>query len=446
MAAARYWRLVGLEALAGGDLELTEVALYSGASRVDGGATLTCSHAPSSGSLANLADGDTATGCRFAGAAVRSGGFYLQWDFGASTDVTDLKLGASGSAARFLSGALVMQSADARTWVYTVAVDGVVYPGASTMTTSASRAVQYATTWNPLDKGSACVLSNGNLTGLAPSSNGSVRSAYGVSSGKWYWEVTTSTGTNPPGIGVANASAALTTYPGASSGGWAWFANEGRKYSGGASVAYGTAGSLAGVVIGVALDMDAGTVTLYRNGVSMGVMYSGLTGTLYALCGGNTGTPSEFTANFGATAFAYSPPAGHSAWFGSDGPALPLKGSPIMHTASSRALIAASSAVGPHRTVLSKLALARDIEFGGNSALWGTTKAKGTPNVPIKARVVLMHQRSKLPVRETWSDPTTGYFEFRGIDGAQQFLTLAEDAGGAFRPVAANRLTPEVLV
>ena len=77
--------------------------------------------------------------------------------------------------------------------------------------------------------------------------------------------------------------------------------------------------------------------------------------------------------------------------------------------------------------------------------IYGTTKTKGTPHLPTKARVVLQHQRSKLPVRETWSDPTTGYFEFRGIDASQQFLTLAEDAAGNFRPVAANRLTPEVL-
>lgn len=89
--------------------------------------------------------------------------------------------------------------------------------------------------------------------------------------------------------------------------------------------------------------------------------------------------------------------------------------------------------------------MARDTEFGGAGAIYGTTKTKGTPNLPTKARVVLLHQRNKLPVREAWSDPTTGYFEFRGIDVNQQFLTLAEDADGTFRPVAANRLTPEVL-
>ena len=90
--------------------------------------------------------------------------------------------------------------------------------------------------------------------------------------------------------------------------------------------------------------------------------------------------------------------------------------------------------------------MARDVEVGGLGTIYGTTKTKGTPNAPTKARVVLAHQRSKLPVRETWSDPITGYFEFRGIDTNQQFITLAEDAAGNFRPVAANRLTPEVLV
>lgn len=106
---------------------------------------------------------------------------------------------------------------------------------------------------------------------------------------------------------------------------------------------------------------------------------------------------------------------------------------------------AASAVVLAHSThQFDSLRLARDVEHGGPGTIYGTTKTKGTPNLPTKARVVLQHQRSKLPVRETWSDPVTGYFEFRGIDVNQQFLTLAEDADGTYRPVAANRLTPEV--
>ena len=102
--------------------------------------------------------------------------------------------------------------------------------------------------------------------------------------------------------------------------------------------------------------------------------------------------------------------------------------------------------VGALRTLTARRGLnARDAEVGGPGTIYGTTKTKGTPNTSTKARVVLLHQRSKLPVREVWSDPVTGYFEFRGIDTAQQFIVLAEDADGNFRPVAANRLTPEVL-
>lgn len=89
--------------------------------------------------------------------------------------------------------------------------------------------------------------------------------------------------------------------------------------------------------------------------------------------------------------------------------------------------------------------MARDVEHGGPGTIYGTTKTKGTPNTPTKARVVLLHQRSKLPVRETWSDPVTGAFAFTSIATNQQFITLAEDAAGNFRPVAANLLTPEVL-
>ena len=117
-----------------------------------------------------------------------------------------------------------------------------------------------------------------------------------------------------------------------------------------------------------------------------------------------------------------------------------------IRTADSAVQIAASAPVPAFSTRrTAPLQLARDVEVGGPGTIYGTTKTKGTPNQPTKARVVLQHQRSKLPVRETWSDPVTGNFAFTGIDTTQQFLTLAEDAAGNFLPVAANRLTPEVL-
>ena len=88
--------------------------------------------------------------------------------------------------------------------------------------------------------------------------------------------------------------------------------------------------------------------------------------------------------------------------------------------------------------------MARDVEHGGPGRIWGTTKAKGTPNVPTRSRVVLLRQRDKALARETWSDAATGAFEFRHIDTRQAWLVLAEDAAGGFRPVAASQLVAEV--
>jgi hypothetical protein len=164
-------------------------------------------------------------------------------------------------------------------------------------------------TWNPSDKGSGVTLSNGNLTGTGPEGNGTVRATFGKSAGKWYWEVTYSSGTYSPDIGIADASATLAHYNGFDSHGWGWFGNEGKKYTNGVGTALGTA-STTGATIGVALDMDAGTCVLYKNGVLLGTLATGLTGTIYPACGGNATVSTSFTANFGASSFTYTAPAG----------------------------------------------------------------------------------------------------------------------------------------
>ena len=110
----------------------------------------------------------------------------------------------------------------------------------------------------------------------------------------------------------------------------------------------------------------------------------------------------------------------------------------------SRAAVACSASVGDMFVgAVPGAAMVRDVEFGGAGRIFGTTKSKASPsNLPTKARVVLLHQRSKLLVRETWSDPDTGDYSFDGLDLRQEFLALAEDAGGNFRAVAAQRLLP----
>ena len=448
MAAARFWRLVGLQVAAQGDLELSEVALFSGATRVDSGAAVSSSHPPLSGALSNLQDGDVATHCRFDGEKVRSSGFFIKWDLGSAVSVTELRLAAADSLARFCTGGQLSFSDDGALWIAAGEWMGATYPGDREYTASAFVSTA---TWNDADKHATVTLSFDKLQAEgAPSLlYGNVRCDAGISADKFYWEISVVSlaGAAVLGVGVASSSASLggsaSTYIGADSGGIGYYSNDGRAYRSGAAVGSGAATPfLAGDVIGVALDRDANVVRLYRNGVLVWTISSLPTGTLFPVVSLYSG--ARVSANFGNTGFFYTPPAGHTGI--SDAPALPSMGPLTPSTCVLQTAVVASSPLELHSAAGPFVVFtARDAEHGGLGTIYGTTKTKGTPNAPTKARVVLQHQRSKLPVRETWSDQVTGNFAFTGIDTTQQFLTLAEDAAGNFRPVAANRLTPEVL-
>ena len=171
--------------------------------------------------------------------------------------------------------------------------------------------VTYAT-WNPADKNAAITLSNGNLTATSTAAlNQGIRSTIGKSSGKWYWEVTGAFAGNWMGVGVADTAAALTNWIGIdghgtqlSSSGNTWFN----------SVAGAGTTFVSGDVIGVALDMDARTLSFYKNNVLQATLSSARlpTGTLYAAFSSETQVVAA-TVNFGATPFVYSPPAGYNA-------------------------------------------------------------------------------------------------------------------------------------
>lgn len=134
MPAARYWRAVGLEAHAGGDLELSALHVYDAGGRVDAGATLTSTIAPAAGALASLQDSDFGTTARFAAAAVSSPGFALRWDFGAPVDVYGVRAGGSDTG-RFLKSLTLQYSSDGETWgAYAAGLGDFIYPGAAALT------------------------------------------------------------------------------------------------------------------------------------------------------------------------------------------------------------------------------------------------------------------------------------------------------------------------
>lgn len=158
---------------------------------------------------------------------------------------------------------------------------------------------------SPIDKNATIVCADGNLKATSTVNTIVIRSTMFQSSGKWYWEVT---GTSVP-VGIAKSAATLATYVGSDANGYGYDAS-GSKYNSGSGVAYGATFTGADT-IGVALDLDVGTLTFYKNNVSQGIAYSGLSGEFSPAFSVNTA--SSPVVNFGQRPFTYTPPTGFKA-------------------------------------------------------------------------------------------------------------------------------------
>lgn len=183
------------------------------------------------------------------------------------------------------------------------------------------------TTLNTVDKNSSAVISEGNLE-IGVNSNiwyHQARATMFVDSGKWYWEVYQVGTGGFWKIGIRDNAAALSSNT-ASSTGFEYYAADGNKHSSSGVAAYSSETSSQGKIFAFALDMDAGTITLYVNNVSQGVMFSGLTGYYAPTCSMynstimfNFGQDSSFAGNAtpqgntddnGVGDFYYAPPSG----------------------------------------------------------------------------------------------------------------------------------------
>lgn len=152
-------------------------------------------------------------------------------------------------------------------------------------------------------------LSNGNLTATATGPFYSSLGTIGITSGIRVFEVTLAGSSSDYSffVGVGNRSMNLNSFTGSDANGWGYFSLNGNKYNGSGGVAYG-ASYVIGNVMGIKLDLGAGTLTLYKNGTSQGTAFTGLSGTFYpaVTLRENAGSALSLTANFGATAFTYT--------------------------------------------------------------------------------------------------------------------------------------------
>lgn len=87
-----------------------------------------------------------------------------------------------------------------------------------------------------------------------------------------------------------------------------------------------------------------------------------------------------------------------------------------------------------------------DVEDGGAGRIVGTVKEKNTPaNTPLKRRVVLLSMPGSRVIRETWSDPVTGVYEFTEVAMDRVYTVVSYDHTGIYRGVVADNLSPELM-
>jgi hypothetical protein len=202
---------------------------------------------------------------------------------------------------------------------------GAVFGGRSQtgITTTSSAPANYATL-NPININdmvgtTSVTLSDGNLT-MANARNtyfGSVLSTLSMTSGKYYCEGTVdSNDASTLTIGALkidplesrwNTSDEQAAYFG---NGYAYRSNNGYKESASSSSSYGNSYGN-GDTIGIALDLDAKTISFYKNGVNQGIAYSGIPAGRYAFIFSCSETNNKWKANFGQKPFKYAPPQGH---------------------------------------------------------------------------------------------------------------------------------------
>jgi len=232
--------------------------------------------------------------------------FFLPFDNGSST--TTLGADASSKGNNWTLNNMVRDGSVSDCWSYDTPTNNFA-------------------TLNPLYSGGT--FSNGCLAYNPGSTQRTAESTIGFTSGKFYFEVDTvnSGALDRPWIGVAKTGHGNTQYVGQSAVSYG-YCDTAQKSNNASASAYGTNFSAGGVVIGVAIDADAGTLTFYNNGVSQGTAYSSLSGEFFFAISndrsGGFGYP--FNVNFGQRPvsggafdsasggyFRYTPPSGFKA-------------------------------------------------------------------------------------------------------------------------------------
>ena len=129
-------------------------------------------------------------------------------------------------------------------------------------------------TLNSVDTASNITLTEGNTTGTANTNHSASRATIGFTTGKWYWENKIVSISGGPAIGVMSSDAPLANQVNSTQS--RWYRNQGQKFNNGTETTGYGATFAANDIIGVALNLDDGEITFYKNGSSQGVAFTDL--------------------------------------------------------------------------------------------------------------------------------------------------------------------------
>lgn len=158
-------------------------------------------------------------------------------------------------------------------------------------------------TWNPADAGTGVATDATNLYAENPAGTYRIiRATQSLAAGTAYWEQSRSGYVD----GVADAAANLDNFLGSDVHGWGIY-TDGSLYGTNQAVGWVVTpvpayyiGSMP-TILGFGLDMDAGTLEIWVNGVSRGIAFTGLTGAIFPASGVNV---NGIWGNFGAPPLA----------------------------------------------------------------------------------------------------------------------------------------------
>lgn len=435
--ASTDFRLTGLDTR-GADLTFSALELLGAGGRVDVGAAITSSHAPTSGTLSALGDGDPLTSCTFAAADVASPGFWIGIQVSAAQEVTAVAFQGwlyALTLGEMVGGAwsTVISAQDTRglpsvtgidEWVKVPSAtsDLVDYPGIASAVTGAVTVVEggvkYANSislpafarvvagpvvaWRAVRAKLTFKFTRDGLgyrhAGFffpdAGGNTGGYRVAYlnGSIVYSAYVNGVEINGTSAPRVPVANptiGSVYTLEVRGLEGGGLAIYQND----------------ALIGTLSGVNAIFSRVTVGVFAYNADIEIQRIEV-------------STNEFTA-----------------------------GPPIAKVAHASAVLQGVAPIPPSHTPfqLARSFGVADLECGGQGCIYGTVELYAQAgNIPLPRRVRLHRSRDGMLVRETWSD-AQGNYSFDHISERYTYDVIAWDHEGLQQSVVANDLTPEVM-